>query len=252
MSLISNIKNPDSIIKNAFTNFFPLDILVSKEYLDLRINSSDISFLRHLNNDFDRILPKILYENPENPDGLILDGTYVNGVIKTAGVLNIKSIILNNPDLNKVRKRFGYNHLKIINNGVPRSSTTNGADAFIFYDRGKTINGWTFEFISGGLGSKLIIEDPKYLKNCNFGNNVIIKFEHTNKKLVTHYGNQNGIEKFLEFFKGKIDDSTCKFNGYNNGGILIQRRMIQCLKNIKEWQDLFYNKLTTLYKFVCL
>lgn len=245
MSLINNIKNPEFIIKNASTIFFPLDILVSKEYLDFRINSNDISILRNINDDFDRILPKTIYENPENPDGLILDGTYVNSVIKTTGTTSsLKSIILNNPDLNKVRKRFGYNHLKIIN--------TNGADAFIFYDRGKTINGWTFEFLSGGLESKLIIEDPKYLKNCTFGNNVIIKFEKTNKKLVTHYGNQNGIEKFLEFFKGKIDDSTCKFNGYNNGGILIQRRMIQCLKNIKEWQDLFYNKLTTPYKFVCL
>nr|DAS52981.1 MAG TPA: hypothetical protein [Caudoviricetes sp.] len=221
-------------------------MLASKEYLDFRINSNDISSLRNINKDFDKILPKIIYENPEKPNGLILDGAYVNDVIKTSGFSSSKSIILNNPDLNKVRKKFGYNHLKIIN--------TNGVDAFIFYDKARSINGWTFDFDSGGLENKLIISNPKYLKNCTFEKNVLIKFEQTNKKLVTYYGEQYGIEKFLDFISSKISGDTCKFNRYynDNGGILIPKKMVQYLKNIKEWQDLFYNKLTTPYKFVLL
>ena len=222
MALITNIKSPETLIKNARTNYFPLEMLASKEYLDFRINSNDISSLRNINNDFDKILPKIIYENPEKPNGLILDGAYVNDVIKTSGFSSSKSIILNN------------------------------TDAFIFYDKARSINGWTFDFDSDGLENKLIISNPKYLKNCTFEKNILIKFEQTNKKLITYYGEQYGIEKFLEFLKGKIDDSTCKFNRYynDNGGILIPKKMVQYLKNIKEWQDLFYNKLTTPYKFV--
>ena len=244
MALITNIKSPETLIKNARTNYFPLEMLASKEYLDFRINSNDISSLRNINKDFDKILPKILYENPENPSGIILDGAYINDVIKTPGYSSSKSIILNNPDLNKVHKKFGYNHLKFINMG--------GTDAFIFYDKARTINGWTFDFDSGGLENKLIISNPKYLKNCTFEKNVLIKFEQTNKKLITYYGEQYGIEKFLDFISSKISGDTCKFNRYynDNGGILIPKKMVQYLKNIKEWQDLFYNKLTTPYKFM--
>lgn len=241
MALITNIKSPEKLIKNARTNYFPLEMLASKEYLDFRINSNDISSLRNINNDFDKILPKIIYENPEKPNGLILDGAYVNDVIKTSGFSSSKSIILNNPDLNKVRKKFGYNHLKIIN--------TNGVDAFIFYDKARSINGWTFDFNSDGLENKLFIRNPKYLKNCNFVDNVIIKFEQVDKKLLLHYGNQGGVNNFLDFISSKIYEDTCTF-GYYNCGILIPKKMVQCLKNIKEWQDLFYNKLTTPYKFV--
>ena len=105
-ALITNIKSPETLVKNARTNYFPLEILASKEYLDFRINSNDISSLRNINNDFDKILPKILYENPEKPNGLILDGAYINDIIKTPSYSSSKSIILNNPDLNKAQKKI--------------------------------------------------------------------------------------------------------------------------------------------------
>lgn len=212
MSLLSNIKNPDSIIKNARTNFFPLNII--SKCMNMALYEASFGL--------DKVLDKIMYENPENPNG---------------------EPIFNKSDLNTIRKRFGYNHLKFIN--------MNGSNGCIYLDNKISINGWTFDFNSEGLDNRLIIHDPKYLKNCTFNCNVVIKFNILNKNNhLKFYGNQYGVDKFLDFLKERISEDTCKFDGYYNCGILLPKKMGQYLKNIKEWQDLFYNKIDTPYKFI--
>lgn len=221
-SLLTNIKSPKTLIKNARTNFFPLDII--SQCLNMALYEASFGL--------DKVLDKIMYENPENPNGLIIDGNYTNG-----------EPIFNKSDPNSIHKRFGYNHLKFIN--------MNGSNGCIYLDNKTSINGWTFNFEAEGLDNRLVIYDPKYLKNCVLTGNVVIKFNILNKNYhLKIYGNQYGVDNFLDFLRERISEDTVKFNGWHNCGIEIPKKMVQYLKNIKEWQNLFYNKLPTPYKFV--
>lgn len=236
MALLSDIKNTENIKKIDFLNF-----IVSEDYLDITINGYTFDDLKNKYPGFDQYIPKIIYDNPENPHELIIDQTYVNyngsDIIGNICLTDKKPspfsednrvLSLNNPNLNKLRTHFKYNSIKFINMFLCENY-------IILGDEGE-VEDFTFE----SSGPKPVnIVDPKNLKNCTFKGNAVIVFhksEYDTLQMVNR-GDET-IPEYLNYLKDKLENIT--FSG-EFSGIQVNRIIFKNIKRGGKWWGLVNN-----------
>jgi len=93
------------------------NIISSEEYLNITLNGQPVEEYVKEFKGFDQYIPKIVYEDPENPNQLIIDHMYINyngkdvisnNDIKTGTYISPFSnknrvLMLDDPDLNKLK-----------------------------------------------------------------------------------------------------------------------------------------------------
>ena len=237
MALISNIKNSKNIKKIDFSN-----IISSDEYLNITLNGQPVEEYVKEFKGFDQYIPKIVYEDPENPNQLIIDHMYINyngkditsnDDIKDRTYISPFSnknrvLMLDGPDLNKLKVKLKYNSIKFVNANI--------TNCYIILGGKKDINDFTFEL--QGTES-LIITDPKSCTNCTFKNNVKIKFEKFAYEEIrlAKLGDEK-LPEYLEFLKKKL--INCDFSGIYNG-IMLHNNTKNLVKRGSKWYDLINN-----------
>ena len=245
-SLLTHIKDPQHIMDNISTEVFSHSLIMSNQYLNFTLNGRTFEDLNNQFPGFDKYLPKIIYENPDNHNELIIDGTYINYTGKNGSetgqlffgfptlggpdyqfTINNRVIILRNPDLNKLRTQLKYDSIKFVN-------CTKG-DPFITFDIDAngggipTIEDFKFDFIGTG-STKLVINHNAIFKNCTFGNRVTINFDYLQEVTIkrmepitsTILYTQDNYETLLALLSNKfircdfgIDVNTYEGNGIN-------------------------------------
>lgn len=243
-SILTHIKDHQRIMDNISTEIFSPSLIMSKQYLNFTLNGCTFEELNEEFRGFDEYLPKIIYENPENPNEIIIDGTYINYTGGSSGfnpedlilgkypslggkdylfTRNNRAIILRNPDLNKLRTQLKYDSIKFVN-------CTKG-DPFIIFDVDNgvipEIEDFKFDFI--GKKTKLVINHNAIFKNCTFGNRVMINFDYLQEVTIkrmepitsTILYTQDNYETLLALLHNKfrICDFGIDVNTYEGNGI---------------------------------
>lgn len=158
-SLLTNIKSK----KVSLKDIFPYDTIIKEDYLNLHINGRHISGILEL---YPQVVPyfhKLIYEDPDDYNCIVLDGTYLyDNLIKGFSRTNLV-FHLNDPNFNLIQQKFKYNKLKFVN--------MQGIDAYINFNKRRSfIKDWTFDFNHKNslYGSMLYIFKPRGFKNCTF------------------------------------------------------------------------------------
>lgn len=261
-SILTHIKDHQRIMDNISTEIFHPSLIMSKQYLNFTLNGRTFEELNKEFRGFDEYLPKIIYENPENPNEIIIDGTYINYTgrknldIPTGFrgydsffTNNNRVVILRNPNLNKLRTQLKYDSIKFVN-------CTKG-DPFIIFDVDNgvipEIEDFKFDFI--GKKTKLVINHNAIFKNCTFGNRVMINFDYLQEVTIkrmepitsTILYIQDNYETLLALLHNKfrICDFGIDVNTYEGNGINLLSIKNEWFADITENQ--FYPRIP--YKF---
>ena len=263
-SILTHIKDHQRIMDNISTEIFSPSLIMSKQYLNFTLNGRTFEELNEEFRGFEEHLHKIIYENPENPNEIIIDGTYINYTGRSSNfgnspvsfrgydsffTNNNRVVILRNPDLNKLRTQLKYDSIKFVN-------CTKG-DPFIIFDVDNgvipEIEDFKFDFI--GKKTKLVINHNAIFKNCTFGNRVMINFDYLQEVTIkrmepitsTILYTQDNYETLLALLHNKfrICDFGIDVNTYEGNGINLLSIKNEWFADITENQ--FYPRIP--YKF---